>query len=108
LAAEYFHADLALAAVRAEHQAFYRRAFNYQLLCEPRQYPLLAKPVSLMAIRYPTASEVVYRRLPFLRSTYAERRMLFERNPLAGRQDEVPRQDKLVPFVEFDSKRAPG
>jgi hypothetical protein len=108
LAAEYFHADLALAAVRPEHQAFYRRAFNYQLLCEPRPYPLLAKPVSLMAIRYPTASEVVHRRLPFLRSTYAERRLLFERNPPAGRQAEVPPPDKLVPFVEFDSKRAPG
>lgn len=108
LAAEYFHADLALAAVRAEHQAFYRRAFNYQLLCEPRPYPLLAKPISLMAIRYPTAGEVVQRRLPFLRSTHAERRMLFERNPRSGRQGEVPLQDKLAPFVEFDSKPAPG
>jgi N-acyl-L-homoserine lactone synthetase len=108
LAAEYFHADLALAAVRVEHQAFYRRAFNYQLLCEPRPYPLLAKPISLMAIHYPTAGEVVHRGLPFLRSTYAERRMLFERNPRAERQGEVPLQDKLAPFVEFDSKRAPG
>ncbi len=79
LAAEYFHADLALAAVRVEHQAFYRRAFNYQPLCEARPYPLLAKPISLMAIHYPTVAEGVHRRHPFLRSTLAERRMLFAR-----------------------------
>ena len=79
LAAEYFRADLALAAVRVEHQAFYRRAFNYQLLCEARPYPLLAKPISLMAIHYPTVAEGMHRRHPFLRSTYAERRMLFAR-----------------------------
>jgi N-acyl-L-homoserine lactone synthetase len=79
LAAEYFHADLTLAPVRVEHQAFYRRAFNYQLLCEARPYPLLAKPVSLMAIRYPTDAEVARRRHPFFRSTHAERRMLFAR-----------------------------
>jgi hypothetical protein len=33
LAAEYFHGDDLLAAVRTEHQAFYRRAFNFQMLC---------------------------------------------------------------------------
>ena len=79
LAAEYFHADLALAPVRVEHQAFYRRAFNYQVLCEPRPYPLLAKPIGLMAIDYPSVAEGVHRRYPFLRSTHAERRMLFAR-----------------------------
>ncbi len=79
LAAEYFHADLALAPVRVEHQAFYRRVFNYQLLCEPRPYPLLTKPISLMAVQYPNVAEVAHRRHPFLRSTFAERRVLFER-----------------------------
>lgn len=81
LAAEYFHADLALAPVRVEHQAFYRRAFNYQLLCEARPYPLLAKPISLMAIHYPTAAPALWRQYPFIRSTFFERRMLFERAP---------------------------
>jgi hypothetical protein len=79
-----FHADISLAAVRAEHQAFYRRAFNYRLLCEPRPYPMLAKPICLMAVQYPAGAEIVQRRLPFLRSTYAERRALFARNPGAG------------------------
>jgi hypothetical protein len=89
LAAEYFHADLALAPVRVEHQAFYRRAFNYQVLCEARPYPLLAKPISLMAIHYPTVAKAMHHRHPFFRSTHAERRMLFARSgsppmPLPG------------------------
>ncbi len=78
LATEHFNADFALAAVRAEHQAFYRRAFNHRLVCEPRAYPLLAAPISLMAVHMPTAREQLYRRYPFFRSTAAERRELFE------------------------------
>ena len=80
LAAEYFHADLALAPVRVEHQAFYRRAFNYQLLCAPRPYPGLTRPLSLMAIHYSAAAEAARRRYPFFQSTFAERRLLFERS----------------------------
>jgi N-acyl-L-homoserine lactone synthetase len=79
MAARYFGADLLLAAVRAEHQAFYRRTFHHRLICEPRPYPQLAKPISLMTIHYPTVAEQVHRRYPFFRSTFFERRMLFER-----------------------------
>ena len=82
LAAEHFRADDLLAAVRVEHQAFYRRAFNHRLICEPRPYPQLAKPISLMTVHYPTAAGQLYRRYPFFRSTFLERRMLFER-PMA-------------------------
>jgi N-acyl-L-homoserine lactone synthetase len=82
LAAEQFRADDLLAAVRVEHQAFYRRAFNHRLICEPRPYPQLAKPISLMTVHYPTAAGQLYRRYPFFRSTFLERRMLFER-PMA-------------------------
>lgn len=81
LAAEYFHADLGTAPVRVEHQAFYRRALNYQLLCEARPYPLLGKPISLMAIHYRTAVDELWRQYPYIRSTSFERRMLFERRP---------------------------
>jgi N-acyl-L-homoserine lactone synthetase len=88
LAAEYFRADLALAAVRVEHQAFYRRAFNYQLRCGPRPYPLLAKPISLMAIDYRSAVADLWRQHPFIRSTSFERRKLFERSPSAGHRDD--------------------
>jgi N-acyl-L-homoserine lactone synthetase len=80
LAARYFAADHLIAAVRTEHQAFYRRAFNHRLICEPRPYPYLAKPISLMTVHYPTAADQLYRRYPFFRSTSFERRMLFDRN----------------------------
>lgn len=77
LASEYFAADLLLATVRAEHQAFYRRVFGHKLICEPRHYPSLTKPISLMALDYRLNRERVLRRYPFFRSTYFERRMLF-------------------------------
>jgi N-acyl-L-homoserine lactone synthetase len=80
MAARYFGAEHLLAAVRVEHQAFYRRIFNHRVVCEARPYPHLAKPISLMTIHYPTIAEEVHRRHPFFRSTYTERRMLFGRD----------------------------
>jgi hypothetical protein len=79
LASEYFNADSLLATVRAEHQAFYRRTFGHQAVCEPRPYPSLQKPISLMSLDYRAARDRVHRRYPFFRSNYFERRMLFER-----------------------------
>ena len=81
LASDYFSADLLLAAVRAEHQAFYRRVFGHRLACEPRHYPPLSKPICLMALDYPQACERLLQRLPFFRSTVLERRTLFTRSP---------------------------
>jgi N-acyl-L-homoserine lactone synthetase len=90
LAAEYFGADEMPAPVRAEHQAFYRRAFEHRLVCEPRPYPQLAKPICLMTIHFPSAASRLYSRYPFFRSTLAERQTLFERtgqqNPRSARQ----------------------
>lgn len=83
LASEYFSTNLLLATVRAEHQAFYRRVFGHRLICEPRHYPSLAKPISLMALDFPLARERVVQRYPFFRSTFFERRMLFARTPAA-------------------------
>jgi hypothetical protein len=79
LALEYFDADYMLAAVRAEHQAFYKRLWGSQPVCEARPYPNLQKPISLMTLDYRAAAERVYRRHPFFRSSQFERRMLFER-----------------------------
>lgn len=79
LAAEYFGGDELLAAVRMEHQAFYRRAFNHRVICEPRPYPQLTKPISLMTLHFPSAASELYRKYPFFRSSYFERRRLFER-----------------------------
>jgi N-acyl-L-homoserine lactone synthetase len=85
LAARHFHADYLLAAVRVEHQAFYRRAFGHELVCSPRSYPMLAKPVCLMMAQV----DQVYHRYQFLRSTFAERRLLFKESRADGR-DVVP------------------
>jgi N-acyl-L-homoserine lactone synthetase len=86
LAAEYFGVDHLLAAVREEHQAFYKRAFDHQLLCEPRPYPRLAKPISLMTVHFPSAAERLYQQYPFFRSSIFERRKLFDRRlPPAAR-----------------------
>jgi N-acyl-L-homoserine lactone synthetase len=110
MAARYFGADHLLAAVRAEHQAFYRRIFNHELICEPRPYPHLAKPISLMTIHYPTVWEDVHRRYPFFRSTFFERRMLFERTmPMLRANGEPARsQGDVAPFVERGAARLVG
>ncbi|MBV9076872.1 MAG: hypothetical protein JO048_05245 [Methylobacteriaceae bacterium] len=79
MAAEYFDADHFLATVRAEHQAFYRRTFGHRPICEPRPYPSLTKPITLMSVQHEEVAGGVLRRYPFFRSTFFERRMMFER-----------------------------
>ena len=79
MACEYFNADLGLAIVRAEHQAFYRRVFLHETIAEPRFFPGLLKPVGLMAADFPALRDKVFERYPMMRSTAFERRMLFER-----------------------------
>src|SRR5579872_6265399 len=78
IACEFFGADLLLATVRTEHQAFYRRIFGHELLAPARPYPTLVKPLSLMSLDYGSNKERVQRRYPFFRSTFFERRMLFD------------------------------
>lgn len=79
MAAEHFGATHLLAAVRAEHQAFYKRLLGHRVLCGARDYPLLTKPITLMTVDYREVMETVHRRYPFFRSTFFERRMLFDR-----------------------------
>ena len=98
LAAEYFRADHCLAAVRAEHQGFYRRAFNHQVICELRPYPQLAKPISLMTLHFPSVWLDAVRRYPFYGSTHAQRRMLFERAPCK----------QISTFVQPRQQASPG
>jgi hypothetical protein len=78
MACEYFNADLGLAIVRSEHQAFYRRVFMHETIAEPRMFPGLLKPVGLMAAEFQLLKEKVFERYPIMRSTAFERRMLFE------------------------------
>jgi hypothetical protein len=79
VAAEYFGAHHLLAAVRSEHRAFYIRSFGSKVLCAPRPYPLLLKPIALTDVYFPEQGAELYRRYPFYHSTAAERRKLFER-----------------------------
>jgi hypothetical protein len=83
MACDYFNADLGLAIVRAEHQAFYRRVFLHETIAEPRMLPGLLKPVGLMAADFPRLKEKVFERYPMMRSTAFERRMLFDRPGVA-------------------------
>jgi hypothetical protein len=95
MACEHFNADLGLAIVRAEHQAFYRRVFLHETIAAPRFFPGLLKPVGLMAADFPTLREKVFERYPMMRSTAIERRMLFQR---AGERQ--LRLDRVEPSVE--------
>jgi hypothetical protein len=98
MACEYFNADLGLAIVRAEHQAFYRKVFLHETIAEPRFFPGLLKPVGLMAADFQTMKEKVFERYPMMRSTAFERRMLFER---PGGRDSLP--EPMVPRYERTS-----
>ena len=77
MAGEYFNADYLLATVRAEHQAFYRRVFGGNVVCEAREYPGLGKPISMMMSPREAVTAYIARRYPFFASTPFERSALF-------------------------------
>jgi hypothetical protein len=80
LACDHFNADTGLAMVRPDHQAFYRRVFLHEPVAEPRAFPgWHTMKTSLMASDFRTHRERVLARFPIMRSSAAERRMLFER-----------------------------
>jgi hypothetical protein len=98
VACEYFRADLGLAIVRPEHQAFYRRVFFHKTIAEPRMFPGLLKPVGLMAADFQTLKEKVFVRYPMMRSSAFERRMLFEQEHHSQRAAVVaPFEPSIVP-----------
>lgn len=78
MAYEYFNADYALATVRKEHVAFYRRLFNAEYLCEPRPYPLLKSSICLLRGNVRNVKEKLIKRYPIFESSFTERRMMFE------------------------------
>ena len=95
MACEYFNADIGLAIVRAEHQAFYRRVFLHETIAEPRFFPGLLKPVGLMAADFPALRAKVFERYPMMHSTAFERRMLFDRGEA---RHSPPRGTMMSPF----------
>jgi hypothetical protein len=80
LACDHFNADTGLAMVRTDHQEFYRRVFLHETITEPRAFPgWHSKKVVLMASDFRTLRERVLARFPIMRSSAAERQMLFQR-----------------------------
>lgn len=100
LAMDFFDADLMLAAVRPEHEAFYRRLWGNRTLCGARTYPGLLKPVSLTVLDYAAARDTVCRRYPFFNSTEVERESIFAGAQPAGigwsERSLALRQDRFV------------
>lgn len=92
VACAYFQADIGAATPRVEHEAFYRRVFRMGVTSPARTFPTLTKPHSLMTVHYPSVREKILWRYPFFRSTFFERRMLFERHetPLQPANDALP------------------
>jgi len=83
LACDYFNADIGLAMVRTDHQAFYRRVFLSETITEPRPFPGWdTKKVVLMASDFRHVREKILARFPIMRSSAFERRMLFDRGSL--------------------------
>lgn len=89
MASEFFEADYCLATVRREHCSFYRRVFGSTLLCEPRPYPTLAKPICLMRADVRLIRDRLMARYPVFLSSLTERRMLFERPATLRRLEET-------------------
>jgi hypothetical protein len=105
MAGDFFVADAILATVRAEHQAFYRRVFGHRLMCEPRPYPSLTKPISLMSLDYFGMKDRVHHRYPFFRSTYFERRMLFGHPGMPEQWQVEEAARKAIPRVVANENR---
>lgn len=97
MAYEHFNADYSLASVRKEHQAFYRKLFAAEALCEPRPYPPLTVRLSLMKLRLDQSREKLLRRYPIFSSSLTERRLMFEKPGVASVLNE-PRSDSNERF----------
>ena len=80
MASDFCEADYCLIPVSAVHSPFYQRIFNLQPVGEPRHYPHLKSPICLMQANVATLWDDMIEQYPVFRSTYTERRMLFERS----------------------------
>ena len=76
VAAEHFGADYIAAAVRPQHQLFYRRLLGCDLHAQSRPRPHHLAPVGLVTLDFAASAGRLYRNLPFLRSTLPERLQL--------------------------------
>jgi hypothetical protein len=82
MAAEHFHVDYIAAAVRPQHQLFYKRFFNSELHSEVRLLPHQHTAVGLVILDFSSSANRLYENLPFLRSTPSQREQMFERDTM--------------------------
>jgi hypothetical protein len=77
MAAEHFDVDCAVGTPRAEHIAFYRRAFGATVWRPPREYPGLTAKLACVGVDYRLARQFIELRYPFFKSDPSEREALF-------------------------------
>lgn len=77
MAAEHFDADCAVSTPRADHIAFYRRAFGATVWRPPRDYPGVTAKIACVGADYRLARQFIELRYPFFKSNPAEREALF-------------------------------
>ncbi len=77
IASAYYAAHVAIASIRVEHQAFYKRTFFATPAAAPRPYPGLTKNLCLMLVDYEKDQHRIVERSPFYASTRAEQQRLF-------------------------------
>lgn len=82
LATMFYDIDLALAPVRAEHSAFYRRYLGYEPAMQPREYPGLKKPIHLLTAK-----------------VKEQRSAVLARTPVFGPVEEIPHSNILFPSL---------
>jgi hypothetical protein len=83
LATMFYDIDVALAPVRSEHTAFYRRYLGYKIASEPRSYPSLKKPIQLLTA-----------------NVREQRAAVLKRTPVFGPVAEVPHSDIAFPELK--------
>jgi len=77
MAAEHFDADWAVGSPRAEHIAFYRRAFDATVWRPTRDYPGLTAKLACVGAEYRATRQHIESRYPFFKSDAGEREALF-------------------------------
>ncbi|MCF6320618.1 MAG: hypothetical protein L3J32_02475 [Rhizobiaceae bacterium] len=96
MAATHFNADYCLLSIGAVHAQFYERIFGMKQIGGPRPYPQLTTQAHLMCANVAELWDGLIEKYPVFRSTFTERRMLFERPldlPVSGNDGT---QDKVV------------
>jgi predicted GNAT family N-acyltransferase len=83
LATMFYDIDVALAPVRVEHTAFYRRYLGYEQVTEPRTYPWLKKPLQLLTA-----------------NVWEQRDAILARTPFFGPMDDIPHSNIAFPKLE--------